>query len=178
MDKVIHIDDHGKGKPKPIRRFPRLPIRRFPRGTAEDIAYHTRLRLIIETGKEAVEWIGRDRPANTELGRRFIRLKDLVGHGRFRKYYEHKFEQPYGIAFRTAQAYIQLARKADAEAKCTDSALFPLATDVQAVAIREATEAKRLAVAGAKSESSSESTSHSEGARPTRHAGKEGRCRR
>ena len=146
MGEVDHLDDHGQGKPRPIRRFPRLAIRRIPRRTAEDIAYHRRLRLITELEKEAIEWVGRGREANIELGRRFIRLKDLVGHGHFREYYERKFGKPHQIAFRTAQAYMQLARKTD-EAKNADSALFPLALDAHAVAVREATERHRATVA-------------------------------
>jgi hypothetical protein len=146
---------------KRIARFPRL-IRRFPRRNAEDIAFYRRAMLIAEVETEAVEWIGRGREANIQLGRRFIRLKDLVGHGHFERYYERKFGLPYGIRFRTAQAYMQLARKADEEAKNADSALFPLATDSQAVAIREATEKKRLAVADAKQESSGEFTTNAD----------------
>jgi len=102
--------------------------------------------------KEAVEWIGRGREANKELGRIFSRLKDLVGHGQFKRYFERKFGKPYRIAFRTAQSYMQMARQAD-EPKRADSALFPPATDPQAVAIREATEKQRRDVANAKPES-------------------------
>src|ERR1700676_2937487 len=124
------------------------PFRRFPRRNADDVVLDRRARLIAQIETEAVEWIGRGREANIELGRRFIRLKDLVGHGHFEKYYERKFGQPYRIAFRTAQVYMRLAREAD-EAKGADPALFPPATDPQAVAIREATERARLAVADA-----------------------------
>jgi hypothetical protein len=117
------------------------------------------LRLITELEEEAIEWIGRGHDANIELGRRFIRLKELVGHGHFEKYYERKFGQPYRIAFRTAQVYMRLARKTD-ESKNADSAHFPPATDPQAVEIKEATENARLAVAEAEKERSSESTTN------------------
>jgi hypothetical protein len=140
-------------------------IVRHSRRTAEDIAYHRRLRLITEMEKAAIEWIGRGREANIELGRIFIRLKDLLkdieGHGHFRKYYERKFGQPYGIKFRTAQVYMQMAREAD-EAKSADPALFPPATDPQAVETREATARHRAAVARAKSASSETASSDAE----------------
>jgi hypothetical protein len=155
-------DLHIHRFPRLPLRFLRLPIRRFSRRTAEDVAYYRRLRLITELEKEAIEWIGRGRPANIELGRRFTRLKGLVGHGRFRKYYDRKFGQPYQIAFRTAQAYMQLARNVDEEAKGPDPALFPLATDPQAVEIREATATHRAAVARAKRSRSEEDSSDGE----------------
>ena len=145
--------------PRLIRRFPRLPIRRISRRTAEDVAFYRRLRLIAEIEKEAVEWIGRGLPANIELGRRFIRLKDLVGHGRFKKYYEKTFAKPYGIALRTAQTYMGLAREADRKSKSADAALFQLAMDPQAVEIREATEKHKAAVARAKRSGSEEASS-------------------
>jgi hypothetical protein len=162
---------------KHIVRFPRYPIRRFPRRNAEDIAFYRRARLIAEVEKEAVDWIGRGREANIELGRRFIRLKDLVGHGHFEKYYKRKFGQPYRIAFRTAQDYMRLARKADEEAKGADSAPFPLATDPQAVAIREATERARLAVADAGPQSSDEATPNTDAQAPKRSISSMCTCR-
>ena len=129
-------------------------IVRFPRRNAEDIAFYRKTHRIAELEERADQWIKRGREANIELGRVFILLKELVGHGRFEKYYEQKFGRPYGIAFRTAQVYMRLAREADEEAKGADSALFPPATDRHAVAIREATEKARLAVADADQHSS------------------------
>jgi hypothetical protein len=143
-------------------------IVRHPRRTAEDVASHHRVRRIAELEKEArkliarsITLIARGREANIQLGRIFIKLKRLVGHGHFEKYYERKFGRFYGIAFRTAQDYMVLAREAD-EAKSADTALFPLAMDPQAVNIRKQTERARLAVADAESESPGESTTDPE----------------
>jgi len=162
MNQLAAETDRSHQNPKDTKhivRFPRYPIRRYSRRTAEDVAYYRRLRLIAELEKEAVEWIGRGLPANIELGRRFIRLKDLVGHGRFKKYYEKTFAKPYGIALRTAQTYMGLAREADRKSKSADAALFQLAMDPQAVEIREATGKHKAAVARAHKPGSEETSS-------------------
>jgi len=150
---------HQNPKAKHIVRFPRL-IRRFPRRTAEDVAFYRTAYRIADLETQAREWIGRGRDANTELGRIFIRLKGLVGHRNFEKYYIAKFGRPYNIAFRTAQSYMRLAREADEKAKSARPAPYPLATDQHAVAIREAAERARQAVAGAAEDSSSDSASN------------------
>jgi len=86
----------------------------------------------------------------------------LVRHGDFSDYYERTFRKPHGIPFRTAQSYMQAARKEAKDNNCADSALFPAATDPQAVEIREVTEKHRLAVAGAEPESSDDMSSSAE----------------
>jgi hypothetical protein len=134
-------------------------VRRFPRSrTAEDLAFFRTSDRIVELETEARAWIGRGREANIQLGRILQKLKALVGHGNFEKYFESKFGQPYGIAFRTAQAYMRLAREADQETKSAGPALFDLATDPHAVAIREAAERARQTVADAAEDGSSDST--------------------
>jgi hypothetical protein len=143
-----------------VVRFPRL-IRRFPRLTAEDVAFHRTRRLIAKLEARARIWIGRGREANIQLGRIFIRLKHLVGHGHFMDYYEKTFGQPFGIAFRTAQDYMRLAREAD-EPKYAAPAHFPLAMDPQAVAIRDRTARHQQAVGEAGERSSRESKSSEE----------------
>jgi hypothetical protein len=135
-------------------------FRRYPRETAEDVGFYRTAYLIAEIEKEAIEWIGRGREANVELGRRFIRLKDLVSHGNFKAYYEAKFGTPYGIKLRTAQSYMSMARKADEKAEGAGLALFPPATDPHAVAVREAAERARQGVAHAAPDSSSDSASN------------------
>lgn len=141
--------------PRLIRRFPRLPIRRFPRRTAEDVAFYKRLRLIAALETKAFDWIARGREANIELGRVFNKIKPLQKHGEWKPYFAKTFE-PRGIRLRTAVEYMRLAREADEITKKADSALFPPATDPQAVEIREATERARLAVAAAAPRSSDE----------------------
>ena len=140
-----------------ILRFPRLP-RRFPRRSAEDVARFRTAWLITALEKRAHNWIGRGLKANIKLGRIFIRLKELVGHGHFEAYYKRTFEKD-GIPFRTAQGYMLLARRSGQDTNSADSALFPPATDPQAVEIREATDAHQLAVDAAQPESSDKAAS-------------------
>lgn len=151
-DELTRFFEHAYRHPETTE-----PVCRYSRRNAEDVASYRKSHRIAELEERADQWIKRGREANIELGRVFILLKELVGHGRFEKYYEQKFGRPYGIAFRTAQVYMQLARKEDEQAKCADPALFPPATDRQAVAIRGATEKARLAVADADQHSSDES---------------------
>src|SRR5579864_864542 len=135
------------------------PVHRFPRSrTAEDVAFFRTADRIVELETQAREWIGRGREANIQLGHILQELKVLVGHGNFQKYFETKFGGPYGIAFRTAQAYMRLAREADEESKSAGPALFDLATDPHAVAIREAAERALQAVADAAEDGSSDSS--------------------
>jgi len=86
---------------------------------------------------KAFLWIARGRSANIELGRVFLQIKDIVGHGRWEHYYGERFGS-CGIAKRTAQTYMDLARKEDAS-KTAESALFPPAMDTQAVKTRDVT---------------------------------------
>jgi hypothetical protein len=155
------LDNHKAGNENPIRRFPRLPIRRFPRRNAEDVARFRTAWQIAALEKRALNWIGRGLKANVKLGRIFIRLKELVGHGHFEAYYERTFEND-GIPFRTAQSYMLLARKKDKETNSADSALFPQAIDPQAVEIREATKAQQLAINDALAERSDAASSPDE----------------
>jgi hypothetical protein len=153
----------SSGRARRLERLYRHPktklVERFPRsGTAEDAAFFRTTDRIVELETEARAWIGRGREANIQLGRILQKLKALVRHGSFEKYFESKFGRPYGIAFRTAQAYMRLAREADEEAKSAGPALFNLATDPHAVAIREAAERARQTVADAAEDGSSDST--------------------
>jgi hypothetical protein len=83
-------------------------------------------------------WIARGRQANVEVGRGFIQIKKLLLHGQWERYYAERFGT-CGIAKRTAQAYMDLARKEDANSKSAESAHFPKATDQHAVTMRNAT---------------------------------------
>jgi hypothetical protein len=87
---------------------------------------------------EAFRWIARGREANIQVGRKFLLIKAIVGHGQWERYYAYKFGT-CGIAKRTAQEYMDLARKEDANAKSAESAYFPKATDRHAVTMRNAT---------------------------------------
>jgi hypothetical protein len=143
-------------------RFPRL-IRRYPRLNADDVAFYSRLNLQKDLEARAREWIGRGREANTELGRIFIRLKDVVGHGHFKEYFTRTFGKPYAISFRTAQVYMQLAREAEKNATGAGSVLFPLAMDAEAVELRNAREKDAEAVSRAAGENVDEELAQEDG---------------
>jgi hypothetical protein len=83
-------------------------------------------------------WIARGRQANVEVGRGLIKIKKLLPHGQWERYYAERFGT-CGIAKRTAQAYMELARKEDANSKSAESAHFPTAMDRHAVTMRNAT---------------------------------------
>jgi hypothetical protein len=138
MDKVIHLDGRGEGKPKPIRRFPRLP-RRFPRLPAEDVAKQAKADRLATLDAQAFDWIARGRPANIELGRVFNQIKALLKHGEWKPYFAKKFTSR-GISLRTATEYMGLARQADEITKKADFALFPPATDRHAQEINDTNE--------------------------------------
>jgi hypothetical protein len=145
---------------KHIVRFPRL-IRRYCRRTAEDVAFYRTAHRFAELEAKAFDWIARGRPANIELGRVFNQIKALLKHGEWKPYFAKKFA-PRGIHLRTATDYMAMARQDDEITKKADSALFPPATDPQAVEIREATARHRAAVARAKSSSSEAASSDAE----------------
>jgi hypothetical protein len=88
--------------------------------------------------RKAVIWAQRGREANEELGRIFLQIKAIVGHGKWLSYYAENIEPCCKIPDRTAQAYMELARTADSR-KSADSADFPQAMDADAVAKRKAT---------------------------------------
>jgi len=149
----IALDAHGESKAKATRRFPRR--------NAEDVAFYRTAYRIAALEAEAFDRIARGHEANVELGRVFNQIKALLRHGEWKPYFAKKFA-PRGIPLRTATAYMGLAREADERTKKADSALFPPATDPQAVAIREATEKQRRDVAKAKPESTYEASASTE----------------
>jgi hypothetical protein len=89
--------------------------------------------------------IARGRAANLELGRTWLQIRPIVGHGQWARYYAARFGS-CGIGLRTAQTYMEMAHKADAIAKTANSALFPMARDYEARSIRDATEQARAEV--------------------------------
>ncbi|MGH9679201.1 MAG: hypothetical protein ACRD4Y_04565 [Candidatus Acidiferrales bacterium] len=148
----IALVDSDEGKPKSIRRFPRLPIRRFPRLSAEVIAAEKKAAYIVELEAKAFDLIMRGREANIQLGRVFLILKDVVvDRGQWEDYFAERFE-PRGIALRTGQHYMRLAKLADTVPAEID--LFPKAKDQQATAFNTATEKARRTVEAAKAQGS------------------------
>jgi hypothetical protein len=98
---------------------------------AEALAEQDKASRLVSLDAEALFWIPRGVETNLAIGRIFIAIKDLLPHGQWKPYFAEKYA-PLGIALRTAQLYMRLARTADAAAKNADSALFPAATDPQA----------------------------------------------
>jgi hypothetical protein len=111
-------------------------------------AEHAKAERLAALEAMAFQQIARGRAANLELGRLFIQIKDIVGHGRWERYYVERFGS-CGVAKRTAQTYMDLARKEDAISKSADSALFPPAMDPQGVKTRDATSKAAAKVGGA-----------------------------
>jgi hypothetical protein len=120
------------------KRFARrtLPIPRSlgPKFTAN----RTKAEQLAALVAQARRWIARGREANIEVGRVFLLIKAIVGHGQWERYYADTFGS-CGIAKRTAQEYMELARREDANSKSAESAHFPRALDPQAVTTRKAT---------------------------------------
>jgi hypothetical protein len=104
----------------------------------ESIAGRDKQHDLAALEAKAFRCIARGRKANVELGRLFLLIKAIVGHGRWESYYAERF-RGCGISKRTAQVYMDLARKEDATSKTADSAVFAKAMDPQAVKTRDAT---------------------------------------
>ena len=139
----IAIDDHAYRHPDRAK-----PIRRYPRLGPEDLAAKAKAERLAALDESAFEWIARGRPANLELGRVFNQIKDILEHGEWEPYFTEKF-LPLGVALRTAQDYMKMAREADAITKNANPAHFPPATDQPAQEINDATEEDKAAVAEA-----------------------------
>jgi hypothetical protein len=118
------------------------------RKKGESIVSRAKAERLAALETRAFRWIARGRAANLELGRVFLEIKAIVGHGRWERYYAERFGS-YGVAQRTAQTYMERARKEDAISKTAESALFPMATDPKAQEMRAATEQARAEVAKA-----------------------------
>lgn len=113
------------------------PIRRFPRivKSTEELLLDERARL------EARAWqlFATRSKVRLEIGRTFIQLKATFKHGEWIKaYYAQKFRAS-GVGFRTVQRWMKMAREADKNSKNDKLTHFPVASDSDAVRIREAT---------------------------------------
>lgn len=137
--------------------WPSLRQRKATQG-AETLATMVRRERLAALDAKAFIWIARGREANLELGRVFIEIKRILPHGQWAPYFAEKFE-PKGIALRTAELYMQMAREADDVSQSAKFANFPLATDPQAQAINDATEKAESAVAFAGGQSLAQSKS-------------------
>jgi hypothetical protein len=127
-------------------RWPSVRGNEIRTQSAEALAAKAKAERLAILETKVFDGIARGLEANIDVGRGLIEIRDNVGHGEWEAYYAKKFA-PRGIALRTAQQYMKMARDADAVSKNADSALFPPAGDPEAQAISEATEAARTAVA-------------------------------
>jgi hypothetical protein len=82
--------------------------------------------------------IARRREVRIELGQNFLQIKKSVGRGNWKSFFEKTFAAH--VSWRTAQRYINQARKATADAQKRQSVAFPRATDSEAEDIRKAAE--------------------------------------
>jgi hypothetical protein len=112
-----------------------------PEQSAEEIAAEQEVAAL---ANEALTWLARGRPANIEVGRRFIKIKARLGHGHWEYYFAKKFAI-HGITLRTAENYMRLAREEDSNIE----KLSFLATDADAVTKRAIYEQAEAAFAAA-----------------------------
>jgi hypothetical protein len=116
--------------------------------SAEALAEIAKAKRLAALSHEALELFERGRSANIKLGRVFMEIKELVGHGSWAKYFAEQFA-PRGIPIRTAQDYMLLAAKGCETSKSAESAFLTQATDPQAQAINRAVENARARIAKA-----------------------------
>ncbi len=133
--------DKGKSS-KLAKRTATQKARARLRKSGESITSRARAERLAALEARAFQWIARGRAANLELGRVFLQIKVIVGHGRWQRYYVERFGS-CGVPQRTAQTYMEMARKQDAISKTAESALFPIATDPKAQEMRAANEQVR-----------------------------------
>jgi hypothetical protein len=116
-------------------------VMRFPRLSDRDEA---ELRALVVEGWACYE---RGYKANVELGRVFRRIKRIVGHGGWERFYQQYF--PNCVSPRTARTYMELSRREDAKVKTANSAVFKTGTHDIAQKVQAAT-TKAKAEAGPK----------------------------
>jgi hypothetical protein len=111
-----------------IRRFPRLAESAEEKSAAK----RTKVRAL---DKKASQWLARGHEANTQVGRAFNELKQLLGHGKWLRHFEQKFA--HCITLRTAEHYMRQAREEDSKIEKLSN--FAPATDSEAVTKSEVT---------------------------------------
>jgi hypothetical protein len=103
-------------------------------------------RSVLE--KEAFRVITFYEKARLQLGRIFIRLKATLRHGEWEQYFEETFADAC-VSFRSAERYMKLAAKAEADSKTDSLSILKPGMDQHAVAIHAATERAKRAVGDA-----------------------------
>lgn len=99
--------------------------------------------------QEAYELIGCHRKVRIRLGQIFMRLKaqdkHQYGHGHWQTYYESRFGNS-GLSLRTAERYMRLTRKTEADSKIVNMTILEPGSDKHAVTIENATNDAHIAV--------------------------------
>jgi hypothetical protein len=108
--------------------------------------------IVAALAAQAFASMRRGYEANVDVGRTFNKIKSILGHGRWKAYF-HKTFAPCGIILRTAQNYMVLARKADADLKNENSSFSQTASDPHAQAMRRTNEKAQAEVAIATAQS-------------------------
>jgi hypothetical protein len=130
------------------RRSARVQLR-----TRADSKSKAKEELVAVLAAQALGFIRRGHEANVDAGRRFNKIKKILGHGRWKAYF-HKTFAPCGITQRTAQNYMAMAREADADLKKESFSFSQTASDPHAQAMRRANENAQAEVAIAAAQSS------------------------
>jgi hypothetical protein len=105
-------------------------VQRFPRHEPE-------LR-IAELIQQVFTSIAQRRVMNKKIGRACIELKDLVGHGHWQSFFKKTFGSRLNL--RTAERYMELARKQDSASKIDTVSNLKLSTSKRARKMRQATD--------------------------------------
>jgi hypothetical protein len=120
-----------------------------PRGGSRGSAKTERVAAL---ASQAFSFLRRGREANVEAGRIFNEIKRILGHGRWKAYFRKTFA-PCGVIQRTAQNYMAMARKADADLKKENFSFSQAARDPHAQSMRRANEKAKSEVAIAAAQS-------------------------
>ena len=107
---------------------------------------------VADLATQAIAFLQRGREANVEAGRKFNEIKRILGHGHWKAYFRKTFA-PCGITQRTAQNYMAMARKADADLKKENFSFSQAASDPHARAMHRANEKAKTEVAIAAAQS-------------------------
>jgi hypothetical protein len=138
-----------KKKKTAVTESPKEQVLRFPR-LAEDYPAEAMALGMKLSGREmkkaraklegnAFRLLGNREKVQIEVGRIFNRLKKTVDHGKWEKYFEKIFGEPYEIDMRTAQNWMRKAREADIDLENARRALSHRAQDPHAVKMRKVT---------------------------------------
>jgi hypothetical protein len=120
-----------------MRRFPRLQESNS-QGLRPECIDDKLKRAALEN--RAFQLLTRRRELRIELGRVFLQIKEIVGHGRWESYFTETFAVPFDITLRTGENYMKGAREYDGGSKNENLSDLEPATDRGARKMKEATQ--------------------------------------